>query len=118
MTLKADPGAFASFIEYMEEHSGAKSECDAPPQKKQRSDTGGEDMCKICFTRPIDCVLVPCGHFFACMICAERLDDLAPFASRASPSHRKPTALETQSLKHIARQREHEDHQPSRARDG
>ena len=76
MTLKTDPGAFASFIEYMEERSGAKSECDAPPQKKHRSDTGGEDTCKICFTRPIDCVLVPCGHFFACMICAERLDDL------------------------------------------
>ena len=75
MTLKGDPGAFASFIEYMEEHAGAKSECDGPPQKMQRSDTNGEDMCKICFTRPIDCVLVPCGHFFARMICAERLAD-------------------------------------------
>ncbi|EER12096.1 conserved hypothetical protein [Perkinsus marinus ATCC 50983] len=33
-----------------------------------------EDACKVCYERPIDTVLVPCGHFVVCSACVLRLD--------------------------------------------
>ena len=32
------------------------------------------DLCRICFSGQIDCVLIPCGHLAVCTHCARRLD--------------------------------------------
>ena len=70
MSLRTgDPGGFKDFIEYM-----LKNPPVAPPNKKQRIDET-TDICKICFGRDIDTVLVPCGHIVACSNCAERFQD-------------------------------------------
>lgn len=32
------------------------------------------DVCRICYSATIDCVLVPCGHLCMCMVCARKLE--------------------------------------------
>jgi hypothetical protein len=31
------------------------------------------DLCKCCYANPIDCVLLPCGHFAICIACSKLL---------------------------------------------
>ena len=33
----------------------------------------GDDTCKICFTEPINAVILPCGHFAICIDCGKNL---------------------------------------------
>ena len=33
-----------------------------------------QDVCRICYSATIDCVLVPCGHLCMCMVCARKLE--------------------------------------------
>jgi len=32
------------------------------------------DICRICYTAPIDCVFLPCGHLAVCTDCAKKLE--------------------------------------------
>ncbi|CAM9511280.1 unnamed protein product [Ectocarpus sp. 8 AP-2014] len=38
----------------------------------------GKDACIVCFDRPVNCTLVPCGHHCCCMSCAESMFNLCP----------------------------------------
>ena len=79
-TLRDDPGPFKDFIQYLQTIVQEKDEAEvaSPRMKKQRAQEPEQDSgtmgCKICCDRPIDSVLVPCGHYFACMQCAERME--------------------------------------------
>ena len=73
-SLSGDPGAFGAFIEYL--HGKEREQEVNAPQKRRREQE--EETCKICYNGPINSVLVPCGHFFACMRCAERLVSSCP----------------------------------------
>jgi Zinc finger, C3HC4 type (RING finger) len=43
-----------------------------------------DDDCFICYEKPIDCILVPCGHMVACMECAEKLDGICCICKQES----------------------------------
>lgn len=38
-------------------------------------DITDENMCKICWEAPIDCVLLECGHLVTCVACGKRLSE-------------------------------------------
>ena len=71
-TLGSDPGAFKQFYDWLQTQP-AKGE-EEPDTKKAKTDDDNE-TCKICCARPIDSVLVPCGHVISCMSCGERFDN-------------------------------------------
>ena len=80
-SLSGDPGAFGAFIAYLQDQEREQEEVNAP-QKKKRRVQEEEETCKICFNGPINSVLVPCGHVFACMRCAERLASTCPICKQ------------------------------------
>lgn len=41
-------------------------------EKRLRSRS--DDLCKVCYERPLDCVLLPCGHLTTCVKCSGKLD--------------------------------------------
>jgi len=47
------------------------------PQKESKQNKPAEDedlnLCKICFDKEIDCVLLNCGHFVVCRGCGQQL---------------------------------------------
>lgn len=43
--------------------------------ESMRWDSSSESLCRVCYDRPINVVLVPCGHFDVCASCAERCKD-------------------------------------------
>jgi len=73
-TLGADPGAFKVFYDWLQTHPAKDEEEEEPHTKKTRKDDDNES-CKICCARPIDSVLIPCGHVISCMSCGERFDN-------------------------------------------
>ena len=42
----------------------------APPSAASSS----EDTCRVCYERPIDCVLLRCGHYALCRQCSDRME--------------------------------------------
>lgn len=50
----------------VEEQSTVKAPCDKPVDKDAR-------MCKICYSRELRMVFVPCGHLLACAECAKNM---------------------------------------------
>lgn len=49
-------------------------------QETDRSQDNSDDiderqLCKICMEREINCVLLECGHYLACVTCARKLSD-------------------------------------------
>ena len=71
----ADPGpALKAFAKYVAEQSAtSRPSTTTPPKKRQRKESQG--TCTICYSEPIDCVLVPCGHLCCCYDCALIVDD-------------------------------------------
>ena len=71
-----DKGAFKDFVDYYMRAQNKKSQEGGTenPSKKRRVQEE-LDACKICFSSPIDSVLIPCGHHFACMACATRCEE-------------------------------------------
>lgn len=52
--------------EVSEEQSIVKASCDKPVDKDAR-------MCKICYSRELRMVFMPCGHLLACAECAKNM---------------------------------------------
>ena len=50
-----------------------------PQTQAQAQSTGAVDsadvLCRVCYDKPFNVVLVPCGHFAVCSLCAERCKD-------------------------------------------
>lgn len=57
----------------LEEEEEQVQETPAPTQEAQQPEnnntTQNDRICKLCLTDRADCVLVPCGHQYACMPC-------------------------------------------------
>jgi hypothetical protein len=84
-------GSWAPDVHISAEHS---EDVDAPPKeteaeiakrkaakkksRKSKNLDGLEGTCKICFERPIDMVILPCGHLVVCANCADTVKDLCP----------------------------------------
>ena len=82
-SLSGDPGAFGAFIEYLQRKVGEQEEkATATPQKRRRAEEQEGEICKICFNGPINSVVIPCGHYFACMRCAGRLESSCPICKQ------------------------------------
>ena len=43
-------------------------------RKRRRTPDAGK--CKICMDKPIDCVIIPCGHLACCLGCANIIDQM------------------------------------------
>ncbi len=43
--------------------------------------TGGEAVCKICYTNKQDVVFLPCGHLGCCRTCASKVNGKCPFCN-------------------------------------
>jgi hypothetical protein len=45
-----------------------------PKEFEKKLRTRSDDLCKVCFERPIDCVILPCGHLTTCAKCSGKLE--------------------------------------------
>jgi len=46
-----------------------------PETEKETGPIREEDLCKICFDRSIDTVMIPCGHMVVCRFCGKKVKD-------------------------------------------
>ncbi|XP_068696848.1 uncharacterized protein [Montipora foliosa] len=51
------------------EESRMRSAEEAAELKRQLEEAKGAVLCQICFTRPRDCIILPCSHFLYCRVC-------------------------------------------------
>lgn len=54
---------------------GARTERDPEMQQMMEDAVFDENVCKICYERDINCVLLECGHLCSCIECGRRLRD-------------------------------------------
>ncbi|KAI9024118.1 hypothetical protein DFJ74DRAFT_767621 [Hyaloraphidium curvatum] len=68
------------------------------PREKGEGERASKD-CRICFSRSVDAVIIPCGHLSVCMPCASRL---APSRRQPGPrpDHRGRRLRETEARMH------------------
>ena len=88
-----DPGpGLKSFAKYVKEQRSAAdttestetagttettrtTETPAPPPKRRRKEPAAAQTCSVCYTKPVECAFVPCGHASCCLRCARLVDD-------------------------------------------
>jgi len=59
-----------------EEHQAALRSISMGPKEFERKlRTPSDEMCKVCYERQIDCIILPCGHFTLCEKCAMPLTE-------------------------------------------
>ena len=51
------------------EEAQSKSAEEIAKLKKELEESKGALMCQICFTRPRDCIILPCSHLLYCRVC-------------------------------------------------
>ena len=51
------------------EESRMRSAEEAAELKRQLEEAKGALLCQICFTRPRDCIILPCSHLLYCRVC-------------------------------------------------
>jgi len=47
----------------------------SPPPKRRRKEPAAAQTCSVCYTKPVECAFVPCGHASCCLRCARLVDD-------------------------------------------
>ena len=80
-----DPGpGLKSFAKYVkEQRSAAESSTttetprttETPPPPKRRRREPAAQTCSVCYTKPVECAFIPCGHVSCCLRCARLVDD-------------------------------------------
>lgn len=63
------------WIEHNERKSRLKARQDTNRSQDNSDGIDEKQLCKICMEREIDCVLLECGHYLACVACARKLAD-------------------------------------------
>ena len=58
----------------------------ASHEAKDENKDKDKDLCKICYDRPIDCVLLNCGHLAVCLTCSAQIGKTCPMC-------RQPVAM-------------------------
>ena len=51
------------------------TETPSPPPKRRRREPPAAQTCSVCYTKPVECALIPCGHASCCLRCARLVDD-------------------------------------------
>ena len=87
-----DPGpGLKSFAKYLQEQRRAAETTEStetagttattrttktpsPPPKRRRKEPAAQ-TCSVCYTKPVECAFVPCGHVSCCLRCARLVDD-------------------------------------------
>lgn len=63
------------WIEHNERKARRRARQDTNRSQDSSDDIDERQLCKICMEREIDCVLLECGHYLACVTCARKLAD-------------------------------------------
>lgn len=63
------------WIEHNERKSRRRVGQNTDRSQDSSDDIDERQLCKICMEREIDCVLLECGHYLACVTCARKLAD-------------------------------------------